>query len=243
MPHASGQSADVGNFWEGAPTDFDPLLTGLRTREIVPSESSTHFARSQDTLRTTSSYSLPYWLAESDPAPAVAAELLSEVNLRLHISWDGLVDHITVVHFCSGNMHSPTLRNVLISRVEVCFSFQEPQNMPAVGDTLSGRYLWLIVTGAIGAFAFGYGTGSNDVANAFGTSVGAKTLRYRNRTLCHITICGSFFVKPLCAVQSMQTWRTTLNRLGQWNRLSENNHYAFPLIFQETKSKSTGVMR
>ncbi|KXZ44981.1 hypothetical protein GPECTOR_60g759 [Gonium pectorale] len=38
------------------------------------------------------------------------------------------------------------------------------------------EYLWLVVVGSLAAFAFGWGTGSNDVANAFGTSVGAKTL-------------------------------------------------------------------
>lgn len=38
------------------------------------------------------------------------------------------------------------------------------------------QYLWLVVVGAMGSFAFGFGTGSNDVANAFGSSVGAKSL-------------------------------------------------------------------
>lgn len=38
------------------------------------------------------------------------------------------------------------------------------------------EYVWLIVVGSMGAFGFGWGTGSNDVANAFGTSVGAKSL-------------------------------------------------------------------
>ena len=38
------------------------------------------------------------------------------------------------------------------------------------------QYTWLIVVGSLGAFGFGWGTGANDVANAFGTSVGAKSL-------------------------------------------------------------------
>jgi sodium-dependent phosphate transporter len=37
-------------------------------------------------------------------------------------------------------------------------------------------YLWIVVTGAIGAFGFGWATGSNDVGNAFGTSVGSGAL-------------------------------------------------------------------
>ena len=50
-------------------------------------------------------------------------------------------------------------------------------------EELSGRYTWILVTGALGAFGFGWGTGSNDVANAFGTSVGAKTLTLRQAVL------------------------------------------------------------
>ncbi|GFR47206.1 hypothetical protein Agub_g8886 [Astrephomene gubernaculifera] len=45
------------------------------------------------------------------------------------------------------------------------------------------EYLWLVVVGAFAAFAFGWGTGSNDVANAFGTSVGAKTLTLKQAVL------------------------------------------------------------
>jgi sodium-dependent phosphate transporter len=37
-------------------------------------------------------------------------------------------------------------------------------------------YLWIVVVGAIGAFGFGWATGSNDVGNAFGTSVGSGAL-------------------------------------------------------------------
>ena len=33
-----------------------------------------------------------------------------------------------------------------------------------------------MVMGGIGGFGFGWGTGANDVANAFATSVGARTL-------------------------------------------------------------------
>jgi len=55
--------------------------------------------------------------------------------------------------------------------------------MPSIGDSLSNRYMWIMVTGAFGAFGFGYATGSNDVANAFGTSVGAKTLSLRTAVL------------------------------------------------------------
>ena len=32
---------------------------------------------------------------------------------------------------------------------------------------------WLLIAGSFGAFFFSFGTGSNDVANAFATSVGA----------------------------------------------------------------------
>ncbi|GBF87500.1 sodium phosphate symporter [Raphidocelis subcapitata] len=45
------------------------------------------------------------------------------------------------------------------------------------------QYAWLVVMGAFGAFGFGWGTGANDVANAFGTSVGAKTLTLRQATV------------------------------------------------------------
>ncbi|TFJ83483.1 hypothetical protein NSK_005215 [Nannochloropsis salina CCMP1776] len=38
------------------------------------------------------------------------------------------------------------------------------------------QFAWIVVYGALGAFGFGWGTGANDVGNAFGTSVGAKTL-------------------------------------------------------------------
>ncbi|KAK9815833.1 hypothetical protein WJX72_010493 [[Myrmecia] bisecta] len=46
-------------------------------------------------------------------------------------------------------------------------------------DQAKESVIRLVVVGALGAFGFGWGTGSNDVANAFATSVGAKTLTLR----------------------------------------------------------------
>ena len=36
--------------------------------------------------------------------------------------------------------------------------------------------IWALVIGAVLAFLLGFGMGANDVANAFGTSVGSKAL-------------------------------------------------------------------
>jgi len=44
-------------------------------------------------------------------------------------------------------------------------------------------YLWIFVIGSLGAFGFGWGTGANDVGNAFGTSVGAKTLTMKQAVI------------------------------------------------------------
>ena len=37
-------------------------------------------------------------------------------------------------------------------------------------------FLWIVIVGAFGAFFAAFGIGANDLANAFATSVGAKTL-------------------------------------------------------------------
>lgn len=50
------------------------------------------------------------------------------------------------------------------------------------------QYVWLVVVGALGAFGYGYATGANDVANAFATSVGARTL-----TLLQATMIAAVF--------------------------------------------------
>lgn len=42
--------------------------------------------------------------------------------------------------------------------------------------SIQESYQWLVIVGSLGAFLFGWGTGSNDVANAFGTSVGSGAL-------------------------------------------------------------------
>ncbi|WIA36374.1 hypothetical protein OEZ86_007690 [Tetradesmus obliquus] len=45
------------------------------------------------------------------------------------------------------------------------------------------EYLWLVVAGAFAAFCYGWATGANDVANAFGTSVGSKSITLRQATV------------------------------------------------------------
>jgi sodium-dependent phosphate transporter len=45
------------------------------------------------------------------------------------------------------------------------------------------QYEWLVVVGSFAAFAFGWGTGSNDVANAFATSVGSKALTLKQAVI------------------------------------------------------------
>ena len=57
-----------------------------------------------------------------------------------------------------------------------------------VGNTLNvqSQYEYILALGVIGAFGFGFGTGANDVANAFGT-----------RYVCNL----QSFVLSLCLVK------------------------------------------
>ena len=41
---------------------------------------------------------------------------------------------------------------------------------------IDDAYIWIVVLGFIVAFVLAFGIGANDVANSFGTSVGAKVL-------------------------------------------------------------------
>ena len=46
-------------------------------------------------------------------------------------------------------------------------------------DTIDTDLIWMVVVGFIIAFCLALGIGANDVANTFGTSVGAKVLTLR----------------------------------------------------------------
>ena len=52
----------------------------------------------------------------------------------------------------------------------------------------SSELLWVLIVTFIVAFLLAFGIGANDVANAFGTSVGSKAL-----TLTQACICATIF--------------------------------------------------
>eukprot|EP00614_Pseudopedinella_elastica_P035389 CAMPEP_0172617546 /NCGR_PEP_ID=MMETSP1068-20121228/70313_1 /TAXON_ID=35684 /ORGANISM="Pseudopedinella elastica, Strain CCMP716" /LENGTH=547 /DNA_ID=CAMNT_0013423321 /DNA_START=24 /DNA_END=1667 /DNA_ORIENTATION=+ len=63
---------------------------------------------------------------------------------------------------------------------------------PAAAKSLD-KYTWLLVVAAICAFAAAFGIGANDVANAFATSVGAKSISRRQAVVlaCIFEFLGS----------------------------------------------------
>ncbi|CAI2181516.1 12932_t:CDS:2 [Funneliformis geosporum] len=64
-------------------------------------------------------------------------------------------------------------------------------------------YVWLLVVGALVAFADGFGIGANDVANSFSTSVGSRSLSLRQA--CGIAIFTEFFGAFLLGSNTAET--------------------------------------
>ena len=54
-----------------------------------------------------------------------------------------------------------------------------------MSGTADHPFEWLFIMGCFAAFTFSFGTGSNDVANAFATSVGSGTYGIRKNYNCH----------------------------------------------------------
>ncbi|PNH04464.1 Phosphate-repressible phosphate permease [Tetrabaena socialis] len=88
------------------------------------------------------------------------------------------------------------------------------------------EYTWFIVVGSMAAFAFGWGTGSNDVANAFGTSVGAKTLTLKQAVL--IAICFEFTGALVLGRVSTATIAGGIAQISYFQR--EPEIYAYGMI-------------
>ena len=52
---------------------------------------------------------------------------------------------------------------------------------------MAGDYLWLVLLSGVACFGFAWGTGANDSANSFGSSIGANAL-----TIKQAVIIGAF---------------------------------------------------
>jgi sodium-dependent phosphate transporter len=85
-----------------------------------------------------------------------------------------------------------------------------------VSPRVSGShgYQYILVVGAFAAFLFGWGTGSNDVANAFGTSVGSGALTLNQAigivSISSIQLSLSYLLKTFSSRFSNLLWNLIL---------------------------------
>ncbi|XP_043213504.1 sodium-dependent phosphate transporter 2-like isoform X2 [Amphibalanus amphitrite] len=77
--------------------------------------------------------------------------------------------------------------------------------------------VWLVVTSFLVAFTLAFGIGANDVANVFGTSVGAKAITLRNA--CIIATIGEMLGAMLIGYKVSETMRKGILDVG----LYQNN--------------------
>ncbi|KAL2629279.1 hypothetical protein R1flu_013965 [Riccia fluitans] len=88
------------------------------------------------------------------------------------------------------------------------------------------EYVWLVVAGAFFAFGFGWGTGANDVANAFGTSVGSKTL-----TLRQAVVIASIFEFAGALLLGRTSTNTIASHIADINAFArEPEVYAYGMV-------------
>ncbi|KAK3857258.1 hypothetical protein Pcinc_036483 [Petrolisthes cinctipes] len=101
--------------------------------------------------------------------------------------------------------------------------------------------LWIIIIGFILAFILAFGVGANDVANVFGTSVGAKVLTLRQACMIAtvaeilgaiflgefvmITFC--FYSRPQVPVRSLHLTTTTTTTVYSTSTFSSSCHSSY----------------
>lgn len=78
---------------------------------------------------------------------------------------------------------SDAVSQVISSTASSLASVVDSTTTATVGDVGDVAYspdlIWIVVLGFIVSFVLAFGVGANDVANSFGTSVGAKVLTIR----------------------------------------------------------------
>ncbi|GLC40487.1 hypothetical protein PLESTM_001079900 [Pleodorina starrii] len=84
-------------------------------------------------------------------------------------------------------------------------------------------YTWIVVTGCLAAFFTAYGIGANDVANAFGSSVAARTLNMRQALLI-ATVC-EFSGSVLLGGEVTRTVASGIAKLAAFEREPEMYMY------------------